>query len=64
MNVSLSEIMLILLIALIVIKPEQMPEVAQAVGRFIRFVQALGAKVKNEVNELIHSSEKPDERQR
>lgn len=63
MNISLSEMMLVLLVALIVIRPEQMPEVAATLGRLIRLIRALGANIKSEVNALIHSSENSDERQ-
>ncbi|MFZ2315593.1 MAG: twin-arginine translocase TatA/TatE family subunit [Gammaproteobacteria bacterium] len=63
MNISLSEIMLVLLIALLVIKPEQMPEVAQMLGRLIRSLRGVFAKVKTEVNGFIASTEKPDEHQ-
>lgn len=63
MNISLSEIMLVLLIALLVIKPEQMPEVAQVLGRFVGSLRAMFAKIKTEVNGFIASAEKPDEHQ-
>lgn len=63
MNISLSEIMLVLLIALLVIKPEQMPEVAQMLGRLVGSLRSMFAKVKTEVNGFITSAEKPDEHQ-
>lgn len=62
MNFSISEIIVILLIALLVIKPEQLPDVAMSLGRFARSLQRLFGKVKDEVNGLIDSVEKSDER--
>ena len=63
MNGSLSEIVVILLIALLVIKPEQLPEVAFSLGRFAQTLRRLFNKVKNEMNELIDEPvDKPDER--
>lgn len=61
MNISISEIILVVLIALIVVRPEQMPEVAQTVGRMIRGVRRLFANVKNEMQGLIEPIEKHDE---
>lgn len=64
MNVSISEIMVILVIALLVIKPEQLPEVAYALGRFAQSIRMLFAKFKNEMNGFIESVEKPNESKR
>lgn len=64
MNFSISEIILVLLIALIVIKPEQLPDVAFTLGRFAQTVKHMLAKLKNEMNGLIDTVEKPDERKR
>ena len=63
MNFSISEIIVILLIALLVIKPEQLPEVAFILGRFAQTVRRLFAKVKEEMNSFIDPVEKPNERQ-
>jgi sec-independent protein translocase protein TatB len=52
-NFSISEILLVLLIALLVIKPEQMPEVARTLGRLMKSVRGIFAKVKEEVSGLI-----------
>lgn len=64
MNFSISEIIVIVLIALLVIKPEQLPEVAHTVGRFAQMIRRLFAKVKDDMNGLIESVEKPSERKR
>ena len=53
MNFSISEILLVLLIALLVIKPEQMPDVARTLGRLVKTVRGMFAKVKEEMNDLM-----------
>ncbi|MBV9575767.1 MAG: twin-arginine translocase TatA/TatE family subunit [Gammaproteobacteria bacterium] len=57
MNFSISEILLILLVALLVIKPEQLPDVAFSLGRFTQSMRRLFAKVKDEMNGFIESVE-------
>lgn len=47
MSIHISEILLILLVALLVIKPERLPEVAYALGRWFRWLQSMSAKMKN-----------------
>jgi len=64
LNFSISEIIVILLIALLVIKPEQLPEVANTLGQFAKSIRRMFAKVKNEMNGLIDSVENPAERKR
>jgi Sec-independent protein translocase protein TatA len=63
-NFSISEIILILLIALLVIKPEQLPDVAMTLGRFVQTIRRMFSKVKDEMNGLIDSVDKPIERKR
>lgn len=53
MNISLSEIILVLVIAVIVIKPEQLPAIAKIVGQFIKYIKQFIAKIKSEMNEFI-----------
>lgn len=55
MNFSISEIIVILLIAMLVIKPEQMPEVAFTLGQFTKSIRKMFAKVKDEMNGIIES---------
>lgn len=62
MNFSISEILVVLLIALIVVKPEQMPELAFNLGRFAKTIRRLFSNVKDEMDGMIASVEKPDER--
>ncbi|VVC76801.1 Sec-independent protein translocase protein TatB [Aquicella siphonis] len=64
MNFSISEIIVILLIALLVIKPEQLPEVAHTLGRFAQSIRRMFSRVKNEVNGFIDSVDQLDERKR
>ncbi len=64
MNFSVSEVILILLIALIVIKPEQLPDVAFSLGRFAQTIRRMMGKMKSEVNGFIEDIEKPVETKR
>ncbi|MBX3708306.1 MAG: twin-arginine translocase TatA/TatE family subunit [Gammaproteobacteria bacterium] len=64
MNFSISEIIVVLLIALLVIKPEQLPDVAMTLGRFVQSMRRMFGKVKDEMNGFIDSVEKPSERKR
>jgi Sec-independent protein translocase protein TatA len=63
-NFSISEIIVILLIALLVIKPEQLPDVAFTMGKFAKSLRRMFGKVKDEMNGLIDAVEKPEERKR
>lgn len=58
MNFSISEILLVLLIALLVVKPEQLPDVARTLGRLVKTVRGVFAKVKDEMDGLIDTAEK------
>ena len=62
MNFSISEIIVIVLIALLVIKPEQLPDAAFTLGQFAKNLRRMFTKVKNEMNGLIDSVEKPVEK--
>lgn len=62
MSFSISEIIVILLIALLVIKPEQLPDVAITLGRFAKSLRKLFAKVKDEMNGFIDVVDKSDGR--
>lgn len=50
MNISFSEIFLILLIAFLVIKPERLPEVAQVLGKWIGTMRRIIFRIKDELN--------------
>jgi len=63
-NFSISEILVILLVALLVIKPEQLPDVAFTLGRFAQTVRRILGKIKDEMNGLMDvSDKKPKEQQ-
>ena len=62
MNFSISEIMVILLIALLVIKPEQLPDVAFTIGKFAQTIKGMFGKVKKEMDELITVADKPEKK--
>ena len=62
MNFSFSEILVVLLVALLVIKPEQLPDVAHTLGRFAKSVKAMLAKVQEEMHGFIDTVEKPNDR--
>lgn len=64
MSFSISEIMVILLIALLVIKPEQLPDVAFSLGRFVQSLREMMTKMKTEVNSFIAPNDKTDEHKR
>ena len=53
MNINLSEIILILVIAVIVVKPEQLPDIAKTLGHFAKYIKQAIAKIKSEMNEFI-----------
>jgi sec-independent protein translocase protein TatB len=60
--VSISEIVVILLIALLVIKPEQLPDVAFTLGRFAQSLKRIVNKVKAEMQGIIDPVDKTNER--
>ena len=47
-NIGISEIILLLLIAFLVVGPDDLPKVARALGRFVRYVRAMIEEVKRE----------------
>lgn len=61
MNVSVSELLVVLLVALLVIKPDQLPEVAHALGKFTRMMRAMFAKIKNEMADVSKTVENQHE---
>lgn len=59
MNFSISEVLLVLLIALLVVKPEQLPDVAHSLGKFAKTVRGMFGKVKDEMNGMMEAVDKP-----
>lgn len=56
--------MVILLIALLVIKPEQLPEVAFTLGKFAQSIRNMFNKIKAEINGFVDSVEKTNDQKR
>ena len=61
MNVSISEIIVVVLIALLVIKPEDAPRVAYTIGRLLQSIRRSFHHFKNEVNTFVESANQIDE---
>ena len=59
MSFSISEILVVLVIAVLVIKPEQMPDVAFSLGRFVSTIRRMFDKVKEDMTGIMDSVEKP-----
>lgn len=53
MHISLSEILVILLVALLVIKPEHLPDAIITVSRWIKWLRITLAKIKREIAEPL-----------
>lgn len=53
MHISLSEILVILIVALLVIKPERLPEAARTLGRWIKWVRQTSQKIKHEMEKPL-----------
>ena len=62
MSVSFGEIALVVLIALLVVKPEQLPEVALMAGRLFKSSRRFLNTMKGNMNQLIDSIEQTNER--
>lgn len=56
-DIGFTEIMVILLVALVVIGPERLPQVARTIGSYWGRMQRFVSKVKRDVNESIELSE-------
>ncbi len=57
MNISLSEILLVLIVALVVIKPEQLPGVAFKIGRFAQQFRKGMTQLRRELDGTVISKE-------
>ena len=53
MHISFSEILLILLVALLVIKPEHLPDAAITLGRWLKWGRQTITKIKQEIEEPL-----------
>ncbi|MHB1948910.1 MAG: Sec-independent protein translocase subunit TatA/TatB [Gammaproteobacteria bacterium] len=50
MHIPFSEILVILIVALLVIKPERLPEVALKLGRLIKWMRQSITKIKSSIH--------------
>jgi sec-independent protein translocase protein TatB len=50
MHIPFSEILVILIVALLVIKPERLPEVALKLGRLVKWMRQSIAKIKTAIH--------------
>ena len=49
MNIGAAEIILILLVAFVIVGPKDLPKVARALGRFVRYIRGMIEEVKREL---------------
>ena len=47
-NIGGAELIVILLIAFVVVGPKDLPKIARALGRFVRYIKAMVEEVKRE----------------
>lgn len=47
-NIGMTELILLLLIAFVVVGPQDLPKVARALGRFVRYLRNLAREIKRE----------------
>ncbi|MGN0991617.1 MAG: Sec-independent protein translocase protein TatB, partial [Candidatus Ventricola sp.] len=47
-NIGFAELILILLIAFVVVGPKDLPKIARALGRFVRYIRNMIEEVKRE----------------
>jgi Sec-independent protein translocase protein TatA len=62
--VNISEILVVLLVALLVLKPAQLPEAAFAIGKLTKMMRRLFTNIKSEMDGLIASVDEPEEQKR
>lgn len=60
MNINLSEILLVLIVALVVIKPEQLPDVAFKLGRWSKQLRTGMNKLRRELDGTLTLPEKTE----
>jgi Sec-independent protein translocase protein TatA len=61
MHMSFSEILVILFVALLVIKPERLPETAFAMGRWVKWFRSTAAKIKQEIEAPLEQLMAPEQ---
>lgn len=53
LNIGPQELLLILVVALVVVGPQRLPELARSVGKFLRSLRAAQDEVRRTVNEVL-----------
>lgn len=61
MALSISECLLVLFVGLLVIKPDQLPEVMQQLGRLVRSVRQMVMRLQSEMQGLLNTVDNTDE---
>ena len=56
-GLSFSELLIILVVAVLIVGPNDLPRVIRAVGRFMRGISALGSEIRRQVDEVIGNEE-------
>lgn len=62
MHISFSELLVILVVALLVIKPAQLPEVARSLARFIKWFRKTSTNIKQEIDIFSESKNMKDDK--
>ena len=55
MNIGAAEIILILLVAFVIVGPKDLPKVARALGRFVKYVRGMVEEVKHELGAVSYT---------
>ena len=62
MSISVSEILVVLFVALLVIKPEKLPETARTLGGWLKRLRAFAATIQQEVDKSLERVNSDHER--
>lgn len=57
MSISFSEILVVLAVAVLVIKPENLPDAAFTLGKWLRWLRQTTANIKREIEEPLEKRE-------
>ncbi|MES2216841.1 MAG: twin-arginine translocase TatA/TatE family subunit [Pseudomonadota bacterium] len=67
MSICVSEVVMVLLVAVLVIKPEKLPDAAYSLGKWLRWLRQTSDKIKHEISSPLEmptahvTEEKPHE---
>ncbi len=62
MSINVSEIIVILFVALVVIKPERIPETVYTLGRWLKGLRAFAANIQQEIEKPLERFNSDHER--